>query len=665
MSKLLRTTWLVAPGFLGTLLVSTASLNAAAIQTVTEDIQAQENTQGQTVTNHTLVAASSEVAVTPEVPVVSSTSPVLTTSITALEQPKLSRDASTQTPVTSVANRAVTLASASSLKSKTTGENPDNALTQTHQSSRKEPAQEIAPTPSMAGEAIAQVTSVSQLSDVQPTDWAFQALQSLVERYGCIAGYPDSTYRGNRAMTRYEFAAGLNACLDRVNELIATGTANLVTKEDLSTLQRLQEEFAAELATLRGRVDTLEARTAELEANQFSTTTKLVGEGIFSVNALFASEEFANTVGSENNTVLQDRVRLDLQTSFTGRDLLHTRLAAGNFLGFNTPASLLPFVTQGTAEGNLSISDANTNNGIRLDRLDYSFPLGQRLQAYVAAAGGRSSYYVPSTVNPYFEDFDGGSGSISIFSQESPIYRIGGGAGAALSFAFDPNQRFVLTAGYLADEAGNPNPGSGLFNGDYAALGQLTLRPSDSLQLGLTYVHGYHSVGNSIFDLGFGNNFFVTGTVPANSLHTGLSLATGRGITAVTNSYGAEASFRLSPKFVINAFGGYTNLNLINTARGDIWYYGLGLAFPDLLKPGNLGGIMVGVEPYLAGLTEGINLGDLNLRNNTSLHVEGFYKYQVTDNISITPGVIWITNPDQDSRYDDYVIGTIRTTFTF
>ncbi|MBY5285459.1 iron uptake porin, partial [Anabaena sp. PCC 7938] len=57
--------------------------------------------------------------------------------------------------------------------------------------------------------SIGQVTSVSQFSDVQPTDWAFQALQSLVERYGCIAGYPNGTYRGNRALTRYEFAAGL------------------------------------------------------------------------------------------------------------------------------------------------------------------------------------------------------------------------------------------------------------------------------------------------------------------------------------------------------------------------------------------------------------------------------------------------------------------------
>ena len=72
----------------------------------------------------------------------------------------------------------------------------------------------VAPEPlnTLAEKPFAQVNSVSQLSDVKQTDWAFQALQSLVGRYGCIAGYPDGTYRGNRAMTRYEFAAGLNSC---------------------------------------------------------------------------------------------------------------------------------------------------------------------------------------------------------------------------------------------------------------------------------------------------------------------------------------------------------------------------------------------------------------------------------------------------------------------
>jgi hypothetical protein len=71
-----------------------------------------------------------------------------------------------------------------------------------------------------------QINSVSQLSDVQPTDWAFQALQSLVERYSVISGYPDSTFKGNRALTRYEFAAGLNAALNRLS-------AQLCTKSEL------------------------------------------------------------------------------------------------------------------------------------------------------------------------------------------------------------------------------------------------------------------------------------------------------------------------------------------------------------------------------------------------------------------------------------------------
>lgn len=129
--------------------------------------------------------------------------------------------------------------------------------------------------PASVEDPMAQVTSVSQLRDVQPTDWAFSALQSLVERYGCIAGYPDGTYRGDHPLSRYEFAAGLNACLDRVNEFIATATSDLVAREDLITLEKLQAEFATELAAVRGRVNNLEARTAEITANQFSTTTKL------------------------------------------------------------------------------------------------------------------------------------------------------------------------------------------------------------------------------------------------------------------------------------------------------------------------------------------------------------------------------------------------------
>merc|ERR1712216_461243 len=117
-----------------------------------------------------------------------------------------------------------------------------------------------------------QVTSITQFSDVYPTDWAYQALSNLIERYGCVAGYPNGTYRGNRAMTRFEAAALLNACLDRVTE---------VTDE----LKRLMKEFEKELAILKGRVDGLEARVGELEATQFSTTTKLKGKATFVIGA--------------------------------------------------------------------------------------------------------------------------------------------------------------------------------------------------------------------------------------------------------------------------------------------------------------------------------------------------------------------------------------------
>lgn len=167
---------------------------------------------------------------------------------------------------------------------------------------------------------MAQVTSVSELSDLQPTDWAFQALQTLVERYGCIAGYSDSTYRGNRALTRYEFAAGLNACLNKINELITSSTTTLVTREDLVSLQQLQQQFATEIATLRGRVDVLEVQKAKLESNQFSTTTKINGEVI-----TYVGDAFCNNADSVNNFTLGYRFRLD-NTSKTCEDRLRTSI---------------------------------------------------------------------------------------------------------------------------------------------------------------------------------------------------------------------------------------------------------------------------------------------------------------------------------------------------
>jgi len=545
----------------------------------------------------------------------------------------------------------------------TTTSNPSATLEQLSQYSTEGAAE---------SETQGQVTSVSQLSDVRPTDWAFQALQSLVERYGCIAGYPDGTFRGNRAMTRYEFAAGLNACLDKVNELIRAGTTNLATKQDLAALQRLQEEFAAELATLRGRVDALEARTSELEANQFSTTTKLTGEAIFALSDDFGGSagffgRDRRRIGSNNNeAVFQQRVRLNLNTSFTGRDLLLTRLQVGNGRNFNFGAT-----SEGTQTWNIV---GRTDNVFALDSLLYKFPVGQRLNVTLAANAGVWDDIMP-TVNPYFEDFDGGNGSLSAFGQRNPIYRLGGGAGIGFDYAFGGRGLLggvfgptSLSFGYLASNAANPSKGAGLFNGDYAAMGQLTFTPGRNLQVALNYNHGYFSRGNFGFDNGLsngpGNLGGFTGTGVANSLN-GLSDGfTGfRSRKVVSNSYGAQASFRLSPRFIIGGWGGLTNARILGIGDAKIWNYAVTLAFPDLGKEGNLLGFVLGREPYLDKLEAASSLR--SFRNDTSWHLEGFYKYQLTDNISVTPGVVWITNPNQDKGNDDIIIGTLRTTFTF
>ena len=498
---------------------------------------------------------------------------------------------------------------------------------------------------------MSQVTSVSQLADVQPTDWAFQALQSLVERYGCIAGYPNSTYRGNRALTRYEFAAGLNACLDRVNELIATTTSNL-GKQDLATLQRLQTEFSAELATVRGRVDALEANTAQLQANQFSTTTKLLGQVVVGAAGILTGD---NAQGNklDSSTVLVDRVRLELVTSFTGSDLLFARLATGNFSGLST--------VTGTPEGELAFTQDEGNN-VGLEVLSYNFPLTKNTEVFVGAAGLAFDDFA-DTVN--FLDGDGGSGALSAFGTRNPIYYLVDGAGLAIRHQL--SNSFVFSLGYLTSEGNSPRAGSGLLKGPYGALAQLLFKPSDRFNFALTYINAYNAdntgTGSSRVSFSrFDDAFFKDFNIPAFNLQTS------------SNSYGAELSWHLSDKFVLGGWVGHTNTRLLSTAggllnRGDIntWNYAVTLGFPDLGKEGNLLGFVFGMEPKITSSTITSNNPniDVGASRDTSLHIEGFYQLQLTDNIAVTPGIIWITAPDFNNNNNDIVIGTIRTTFTF
>jgi len=497
--------------------------------------------------------------------------------------------------------------------------------------------------------SIGQVTSVTELLDVSPGDWAYDALRELVEEYKCIVGYPDRTFRGNRPTSRYEFAAGLRACLDSIQALIAEG--GVVTEEDLEVLRSLIQEFDAELAVLGTRVDNLDARVAFLEDHQFSVTTKLKGEVIFSL-----SDAFGDDVEDEVNTVFQNRTRLNFITSFTGKDTLQTRLQAGD-----TPP-LLPTALAGsgspltgTQEGRFTY-DGPSGNNVELDILRYIFPVGDKVRVQILANDALHHYYV-DTVNPYFEGLAGGSNAISRFAERNPIYRIGPfGAGAAIAIKPAKNLRFDL--GYIANEAEDSSAGAGLFNGNYSGIAQVVY--GDQFKIGLTYVHAYD--GRNIAPTNPTDRFVFggTGTFFANNPWA----AAGLGRTpVVSNSYGAEASLRFSPNLALNGWVGYTDARLIGIGDADIWNFAAGLALPDIGKKGNLGGIFFGAAPTLRGLVaQGNTVG---IARDFAYHFEAFYKYQVSKNISITPGFIWLLNPNQNNDNDDTFIGTLRTTFTF
>lgn len=483
---------------------------------------------------------------------------------------------------------------------------------------------------------IGQVTSVGQLSDVQPTDWAYQALQSLVERYGCIVGYSDGAYRGSRALSRFEFAAGLNACLDRISELLAASTADLATKEDLATLQRLQEEFAAELSTLRGRVDVLEARTSELEANQFSTTTKLEGETIFGLISILGGDDAEGDQAPRNPT-FGYRVRLNLQTSFTGEDLLTTRLQASNVepLG-GTNSGVL-----GTNEGRIEF-DGNSENQVDLALLRYVFPIGDNTNIYLAGTGnGFVDLDASAQLTPYLDGT-----AVSLFGLRNPIYNYSGGTGFGLrQFFFDDT--LELNLGYLVPNAGDPSEKNGLFNGKYGALAQFIVYPTDDIRIGFTYLNSYTpSETDDTFGLATGSNL-------ANENF---------GRPVVANSYGISGTIDITPWLAVGGWVGYSHHRYIGRGDGDVWTWAGSLSFPDLGNKGSIGGILVGMEPRLTRIDESVND---EADPDTSLHIEAFYRYRLNDNIDITPGVIWLTAPNHEADNADAVIGVVRTRFFF
>ena len=500
-------------------------------------------------------------------------------------------------------------------------------------------------------EPMGQVTNVTELRDVQPSDWAYEALRSLVERYGCIAGYPDGTFRGNRAMSRYEFAAGLSACLQQIERLLPN-PGNFITQEDLKTLQRLIEEYSAELATLKTRVDTLEGRTAFLEDHQFSTTTKLFGQVIMGVQGR-SENQAIGFLGSRirdraTNINVITNTQLSLFTQLGPRSILLMGLQAGA----GSTGGLNPTFTRLGYEG-----ATFPDNNIVLSDLTYRQLVGNKFAFIVGTAG----------VNPV-NVFRGanrvesaGFGPISAFAQRNPIINIGGSSGVGFDWQITP--RINLQGVYSTDLAANPSFG-GIFGGNRGkttAGVQLAVTPINRMDIALNYINSYTPGGR--FDTGFLGTGIGDDQLTFNS-------------PLKTDAFGGTISLRVTRGLTLGGWAGYTNSRIPGESGNINTFNWMGfLNFPDLLGRGNLAGIYVGQPPKITSsdLPVGFNFPDFFVTGNgnpggrtgTATHVEAFYRLRVTDNITITPGVVVVFDPGHNPNSDTVTIGAVRTTFTF
>jgi Carbohydrate-selective porin, OprB family/S-layer homology domain len=606
-----------------------------------------------------------------------------------------------------------------------------------------------------AGDSVSQVSSVSELTDVDPNSWAFQALKSLVERYGCIEGYPNKKYLGNRPLSRYEFAAGLNSCLDKIGEQLAAATAPLATKDDLAVVQRMQEEFKTELATLKGRTDALEAKTKELEAQQFSTTTKLDGSVVMAITGGSAGGDVTiggpfgaltgstfdpscavtttNTVfdpntegnittqvitpgsldtacpnsptggalatkvsGSAANVTFAGRTHLNFRTTFTGKDDLLVRLSGvtGQDASFtfgrgasSDPGSLF---FAGTADGSIASRAAVGTNGnatVTFDKVRYVTPLfGDNFRFYV---GPRLQLFELIDNNSYASNEEVDFSATSLLKNQLitrtvalPIINSTTGAfvnqdigfaGPGFGFDWNISPQFSWRASYIAANGGASFGfgNGGLTGGSSTLATELEFLLSQTSAIRLQYSRFIRN-----FQTGVGGDRPLFPTLL--SLGGGNFPVFGAGDNLQSDNFGVNAEWAITPSVAVFGRYGFGSSTLSFTGNGvgpngsnkdafsfDATTWQLGFSFPDLFAQGNTGGIAVG-QPPRATRTSISGQYFLPLLNNGSeTDIEAYYSFRVNDRMTITPDLLFISQPGNINNNPSLFIGTVRAVYSF
>lgn len=540
---------------------------------------------------------------------------------------------------------------------------------------------------------VSQVSSVSELTDVNPDTWAFQALKSLVERYGCIEGFPTKQFLGNEPIKRNEFAAGVTACLDKINELIAAGNTELVTKDDFATVQRLQAEQKSQYKSIVASIDNLEGKTKELEANLFSKTTKLDAEVVFQVLGATASGEirgtnattgFPTVNGGSQNVNFAGRVRLNLRSRnlVVKGDQLRIRLNGntgdGSFYATGN-SRVGRFDTAGAQGG-------GTTNGVApvlFDKLTYEFPLPfDRNVRVIFGPRVESIDYLGTNLNTRSE---GNNFSMRAFRRNVAISLVNTSVpGAAITWKI--NNQFDARAFYGATAGGDSfGYGGGGLTGPSQAAFELGYRPDPRFDAGIGYYRTICNSSNAAISVeapSSQNRIFCDSSVGGSTRYP---FSGGNAISNVAHdTFNAHFDWDVFPEIAF--YGRYTfgtaTLN-DGQATGDrgagITYneFMAGITFKDPFgQRGNAIGLAFLQPANVVTNTQNFGTVPLNFGSttfpagasipNASEKIYGlYYRMGMGKGITLTPEVYYITNPGSIDANPAVTVGTLKAVFTY
>jgi len=431
---------------------------------------------------------------------------------------------------------------------------------------------------------------------------------------------------------------------------------------------------------LRGRVDGLEKKVGKLEAQQFSTTTKLRGElnmvmgGVAYTGSAFTRGNGNNTflnngsnVAARNGVSFNYDLRLNLNTSFTGKDLLFTRLRAGNWTNS-------AFTGSSPSIGMAALDKATsyTNNTVNIDRLYYQFPIGKEFTGIIGPRLRNTEMisFRPQAYNPEILDFFTLAGAPGAYNKAT-----GGGFGLIWKQNVKKgNPYMTASANFVSEssESGDPNNG-----GMFSATG----RNNVTVQIG---ARGQNWGAAATYRYGTCGTDLRRGTPMASAdLQCNLTLPslTGGSDTsglarnnASSNSIGLGAywqpvqtgwipSISLGWGYSGLTQSGTTSANAIsNVSAAQSW--SAMFQWDDAFAKGNSAGFAFGQGVMTTSTRSGIGANDSNYA------FEWFYRFKVSDNISITPAVFYLSNPlGQQQNTQSTVLNNtgilVNTRFTF